>query len=194
MFWTEGERPAIAGTKSGNLIILGSALTVWSEFEKARQIDPKAELMAINLAFCGLRYWVQRQLLVCHHWISLHPEFFAIRHLYAGKRTTTHCFTNAPDKGVDYVWPVSSEGSSGLFATKVALLMGYEKIMLCGIPIKDAPHFHDMPGFRHPEMEDRAVWLAWEMAADALRGRVKSFSGRTKDLLGEPTEDWINGK
>lgn len=82
----------------------------------------------------------------------------------------------------------SWDGSSGLLAVTVALYMGYEKVVLCGIPLdKQAAHYNinepwmDAPRYRH----------AWTKNMPCMRDRVKSMSGWTRNLLGAPTLEWL---
>jgi hypothetical protein len=78
-----------------------------------------------------------------------------------------------------------SSGSSGLFAVGVALELGAESVVLAGVPMQaSAAHFFD----REPWDAVSLYLRAWEARADALRGRVYSMSGWTRDLLGPPPD------
>lgn len=77
-------------------------------------------------------------------------------------------------------------GSSGLFAVKVALIdLGYEDVVLCGVPMTATPHFDDNVPW--PEVD--LFKLGWEQALPQIDGRVRSMSGWTRELLGAPNED-----
>ena len=88
--------------------------------------------------------------------------------------------------GVDHVWPWPGHGTSGLNAVYTALALDYDEIILCGIPLDDSGHYFDPPwrgsNFTHevPDMK----W--WRNAVKHFDGRVKSCSGRTRELLGSP--------
>lgn len=82
----------------------------------------------------------------------------------------------------------SWNGSSGLLCVTVAMYLGYEKIILCGVPLdKQAAHY-----------DDDAVWMdapryrhAWVKHKEFMLGKVKSPSGWTRAILGEPTKEWV---
>lgn len=80
-------------------------------------------------------------------------------------------------------------GTSGLFAVKVALVdLAFDKAVLCGIPMNAQPHFFGGPAWDgHGES-----WKAWPQALNFIKDRARSMSGRTAELLGEPTPDWIS--
>jgi hypothetical protein len=74
-------------------------------------------------------------------------------------------------------------GSSGLFAARVALHLGYQKIILCGVPM-DA---------KLGNINGAAKWdgcaqftVGWIEHHNELAPYVRSWSGWTKDRLGAP--------
>jgi hypothetical protein len=79
-------------------------------------------------------------------------------------------------------------GSSGLFAVKVALEQGFNGIVLTGVPMKeDAGHFvrkHDWPSASN----FRNGWVHHEKD---IKQFVRSMSGWTRELFGEPTPRWL---
>jgi len=65
--------------------------------------------------------------------------------------------------------------------------MGYDEIILAGIPCDDSPRFFDPPGKRHEAFGRETVWDEWLRAKNAVfDGKVKSLSGNTRTWLGEP--------
>ena len=82
-------------------------------------------------------------------------------------------------------------GSTGLFAVLSAIEMGYKKIVLAGMPIDSKGHWY------FPEEEYGPKWTMetyqnwFEFKAIAPSKKVRSLSGYTALLLGEPTKDWL---
>jgi len=78
-----------------------------------------------------------------------------------------------------------ASGSSGLFAAKVTLLdLGFDDVVLCGVPMMPEPH-----------IDDRAPWpdavrfrRPWEALSGDIKARMRSMSGWTRELLGGPGE------
>lgn len=80
-------------------------------------------------------------------------------------------------------------GSSGLLAAKVALVdLGYDRVVLCGVPMTPTPHidgatnWSDKPD-RSPCLGFRNAWLEVD---EEYRRRMRSLSGWTAVLLGKP--------
>lgn len=82
-------------------------------------------------------------------------------------------------------------GSSGLFAVKIARMLGFTRIILAGVPMTaDGNHFvrkvrwNAVQGFRR----------GWERHKDEIAPYVRSVSGWTAEQFGKPTEDFLRGK
>jgi hypothetical protein len=180
-----GQVPSVVNSKRGSLIILGTASNMWEDFFEALKIDGGADLMCLNLAPCFFRQQIEDKKISIHHWVSVHPEFFEIADCYLLGEPWKH--STVSTKRTDYVWGVSSEGSSGAFACRIALALGYKKVILCGIPMDNRPHIYDMPETKLPWAEQDHCRSSWEWSkANEFQGRVKSMSGWTKELLGRP--------
>lgn len=109
----------------------------------------------------------------------------------------------------DYRFPgMNASASSGIFAAKVAIDDGFERIVLAGIPMtKEAGHF--LPKTKNVDGEIRStIWnhldnfasgnpkipKGFELALPFMRGKVKSMSGYTAQVLGTPDRAWLEGK
>lgn len=134
------------------------------------------------------------------HWCTLHTEKITdwYRQRLEGRFTGVGQFWTSNIKTLpnnhilspkDFRHVQSWDGSSGLLAITVALALGYQKIILCGVPLdKKAGHYFspdvpwmDGPRYRH----------AWIKHKGDMDGRVKSMSGWTQALLGAPTKEWV---
>lgn len=137
-------------------------------------------------------------------WVGLHPEWMtgymqqraALGHP-RGFRTAT-CLekeldprkkddTFEPDRRVSYRWPgMKSSASSGIFAAKVAL-EDCEKVILAGVPMTPTKHFSRGRVW----VELNAFNAGLQGAIPHMKGRVRSMSGKTKELLGAPDAEWL---
>lgn len=82
-------------------------------------------------------------------------------------------------------------GSSGLLGAYVGLKVA-DKVVLAGIPMDpNMPHYHKRRHGR-PWKDATLYTTHWRQSMPKLQGRVKSMSGWTKELLGEPTLEWLN--
>lgn len=86
---------------------------------------------------------------------------------------------------------INTRGGSSGFLGALAGRELTDKVVLAGIPLDPTmPHYHDRR--RKQPFKDATRYLpTWEKALPLLQGRVKSMSGNTKQLLGEPTKEWL---
>lgn len=194
-----GEKaPGCAGNFKGTAVVLGSARCIWDDCAK---IDfTKVEVIAINNMIMHHKGRV-------HHGISLHPEEPPLwRQLrWTNQCEESHVITHShrlPENndnlppyefktrhGLDYLWEIEGGrgGSSGLFAAMIGLALGYDKIILAGVPIDGTGHFFDPPGKVVNQFLGTNIKEEWDNAnRNYFKGRVKSLSGRTREWLGEP--------
>lgn len=83
-------------------------------------------------------------------------------------------------------------GSSGLLGAVVGLVVA-EKAVLAGIPMDPSMrHFNDRKKGK-PWDDGRLYWKHWQECLPILKDRVRSISGRTRELLGKPTLEWKDG-
>jgi len=179
-----------AGSKAGqDLCILGSASCLSRDFNG---LNWQGDVMGLNdvpVYFSGS----------CTHWVSLHPEIFQYmlplahkrivnqvsKDVHYDKRIETH--SNAKWPGVDHVWKFEWKGgSSAMFAVQIGLNMGYDRIVLCGVPMDNSPRFTELclVDYKHVDYAYKEGLNAWEEALPQLKGRVFSQSGNTEKLLG----------
>jgi len=125
--------------------------------------------------------------LYADYWISLHPENFdewQKQLTYWPQRvdmTDKRCCFNGLD----------DHASSGAMCVRKALMDGHTKIIMAGIPM-DAHHLH----FNDTKLWTTAntVFTSFVMAVNLnpeLDRCVRSMSGLTRELLGEPTLEWL---
>ena len=79
-------------------------------------------------------------------------------------------------------------GSSALYATRIALEEGWDRVILCGVPLTGRESlgiYADQTGYQ-------VYRVGWEKHLNEIKDYVRSMSGWTKELLGEPTAEWLN--
>lgn len=175
-----GEIPSRCGRFSGPLLVMGGGRTVWDDYAKVRPW--KGEIMAVNDIGAHLHDRIR-------HWVTLHPEYmtgwkkFRLGHHY-GDAVPPMIHSHKPGDAIDMVWPLDAVGgTSGLFACYIGLLLGYDEIVLAGIPMDGTGHWFDPP-WVSTEFADRATENEWKCAIRQIfKGRVSSLSGHTRDWL-----------
>ena len=178
---------------TGILIIAGCGRCVWEDLEKAGVArNEDHDILCVNSMVEHYPGRVEHVYSNDHrllpHWVGARrPKFIRnweqVKHIHSN---------NTAPRGGGNVWPWPGHGSSGLNAVYTGLALGYDQIWLCGIPLDDEGHYFDAPwiktNFTHEvgsrENGDIKYWS--NAARRIFDGKVKSFSGRTKELLGEP--------
>jgi len=183
------ELPGVAGQFSGRLLIVGGARCVWDDIDQlpGRLEKWTGDIMAVNDVGQHIHQFIR-------HWATLHPEYMPGWHAYRyghnyGARGHVYTHSTKIAAAIQFVWDLPlAGGSSGLFAAKIALLMGYEEIVLAGMPMDGSGHFFDPPWLDHSGL-GRADLIEWEQAREVVfGGRVRSLSGKTREILGGPHE------
>lgn len=171
-------------------MIAGTGKTLWDDLEPFRApartpagLRPNWDLMTINVATVIIPLKIQ-------HVYSNHAE--SIQAWIDGRcaRWKRQCkpigHTGNRNHRGNVFWGTPMQGTSALNACIVGHLMGYQRIVLCGVPLDDEGHVYDPPWNKTSftkEVPDRGDALRfWDMAK-AL-GNVSSMSGRTKQYLG----------
>lgn len=108
-----------------------------------------------------------------------------------------------PHKGVDnagrfYDGPIDT---SGMYGAVVGLHLGYDKIILAGVPFDGTGHFYDAPvesklyrsGFcsNTPYKYNWPFKGSWDKLRDKAGDRIRAVSGNLVDCFGELTEEWL---
>lgn len=175
--------PPCAGEYSGEAIVCGSGRGLWDDL--ARLGPGNRHVIAVN-------YGGSHVPLRVVHWCSLHHDqlqhWVGLRQLIYpdDQGIVTHSTTDG--EGVSHVWTPENAGGgcSGLFAAMVGVWLGYERVILCGVPEDNGGHFYDPPGSAgtYQNLGAETIWR--QVDKRIFKGRVKSMSGLTRAILGEP--------
>jgi hypothetical protein len=165
------------------LVIIGSAPCVFNDLAKIPGLE-SCDHMAVGLSSTD-KYSGRIDYIANNHPENI-PAIRAVmmqRHEACSGNYDYKIIGPAHAEGVDIVEPYRPPtGSSAITGTLAAIRMGYRKIILAGCPLTG-----NAPG-GNPYEEFRA---GWEDKKLELIGIVKSMSGWTKELLGEPTGEWL---
>jgi len=177
--------PVIAGTFDGTCRVVGGGSSMWAEFKESEVLLGGTDIICVNVAGMvipqakHLFSWHKKQLSAIKLWRSAEwPDDKSIVH------------SVGEEIRIDWVWRFNGGTSvSGLSCIDLALLLGYKRVALVGIPMDDRGYFYkptDNPDM-HDKWRHREVYKLKEVFGD----KVKSFSGVTKDVFGHPKE-WGN--
>lgn len=189
--------PSYPMAHTGPVLVCGFGPTFYDDLERARQLRPDAPAIAVNEAAKAVKTFAL---------FTLHPEklrrFCALQVQSFGDGFTVHSGGKAFDVQdrprkylrVDYWWrEAAGGGTSAWAAARMARLMGFDEIILTGVPLV------------HGNYADLGFAKAWRVGQKREDGRdmldtyrayvendtswhegVTSMSGWTRDLFGEP--------
>jgi len=186
--------------RSKPVIVFGGARTweqEWNDFEPilTESIGNDYYIAAVNNQISRIPDNVE-------FYFTLHPEKsdpwlkereengYNMNFLYIGHRRRN------TDYRVDYAYPDqpdgSQGGSSGCYAPAILVKhFGFYKIILVGIPMTNLPNaFRQEKSWRH----HHKYMKGWKRHFEIFKGKVKSTSGWTMDVLGYPKLEWIKGE
>lgn len=170
-------------------LCLGGAKTVWEDLERAQALVGDRDHIIVACNFAGVQFRGHLD-----GWATLHPERmdgWRAERAGRGLNTDFRAFVHALRRNVRDVEVVPElwNGSSGPYMAQVALeAMGASGVILCGVPMDgEAGHIH-FPGAWG--VADRYRLAIERMKAAGLP--VRSMSGWTAGVLGEPDAAWLD--
>ena len=173
-------------------LIVGCALCWEDDLNRFKTICSEFDVFAIGLdcPYKGeIKYFATYHIEDIEAYKEKNPgDYKVISHTndfikYCNERNKRRKWVNAT---VDIVYPHEKpSGSSSLLGVKAAIKkLGYEKVVLIGCPM-------DVGNLESRKKSYTVFQKGWLYFKSDLVGKVKSMSGWTKELLGEPTEEWI---
>lgn len=178
-------KPAYLIEHSGPVLVCGNAFNLHEDIEQAKKLFPKAPVIAINgasrevKAFALFSYHPQRFVEAPYSWINRQKKFH--------NDFTVHGSRGEGMPFVDHWWSgARGHGGSVWGARKLASLMGFDKVILCGCPLVPGNYAGYRPGdlMSRQDVVDRYLG---EIKEDVeWHEGVVSMSGATQDLLGCP--------
>ncbi len=177
-------------------LVVGSASCLWDDVSAAKSLCKFDAVYCVNET--GIQ-WPE----AFDVWATLHPEFMgdykaqrASRGLPNGyqvvappdKELGTVGKNLKADRRISYLYPgMNSSASSGGYAAKVALEDGHDRVVLAGVPMNNSEHFRRGEAWS----QCGAFTIGFEQSVPFFAGRVRSMSGRSKELLGAPSAGWL---
>ena len=174
-------------------VVLGTAPCMWDDLARA---PDGLDVVAVNRA--GMLYLDPIVL-----WVSVHgknlQEFIDARRGLGGSMDFDSYgnFAASEESGDTIRWNrPNGGGSSSLFAVKIARELGYDRIVLAGVPLEGQTTIVDVDGteiVEEPSHLGFGVYRGgWLKVLDEIRNNVRSMSGWTRETFGEPTAEWLN--
>jgi hypothetical protein len=174
-------------------LVLGSASCLWLDVDAALSVGEYDAVIAVKrtgIVWPGPLY----------SWVSLHPDWmvdYAAQRAERGHPPAREIVAHEMRPGIDRVanhkWPeqTTRSGASGMFGVKVAIEDGFDRIVICGMPMSQQIGRIDGRRTWHSA---RTYQPAVLQAVHHMKDKVRSVSGWTMELLGYPSAEWLNGE
>jgi hypothetical protein len=189
--------PEIYQQCRGSLLILGAGRSLWEDLQSLKKYKFD-DVMAVNFTAAFYSGYIS-------HFATLEGNMasfsLGLRERIHGKDDNKiHIHVNDSghaEDGINWNMPEDiKHGSSGIFALSVGVCLGFDKIVIAGMPLDGKGRFFDPPGEVSGPMsyDDGFIRRTWEryMHDGEWLSKVRSCSGRTRSWLGEPTLEWFN--
>jgi len=169
-------------------VVVGSAQCVFEDLAKLQALLPdRKDYIVFSVNFASMLPIKPNYIVGMHGaYIDTYKNIACIKAEEFG--WIKNFYTVSSFGHADYVYKdLGGDGTSGRFAVDVALKLRFKKILLCGVPIDGTDRFYG--DIKH----DYAPLINYKEWTEQDNSKVRSFSGNTKKLLGEPTEAWLTG-
>lgn len=171
----------------GPCIIAGSAWCVHDDIKRAKEKRPEAPIITINrtaIAYDGL-FMVAVDFKKCEPWKAEAEKKWGKKiELHAGKPLGPGWPKG--HKHIDYWWPKlqGGGGSSTWVASKIALNIGFEEIIICGAPLEPGPYFDGSFGWQDRTIKNMEMFREPWRRDKFMHPYVKGMSGFARELFG----------
>jgi hypothetical protein len=170
----KGELPGLVGSKSGSILVIGSASCVTHDLNAYDKLH-NGERMLINDMIPVYRGKAE-------HVASLHPAKLYMWARVRKDKPLAHS-THRAGEWPPEIWNIHADGgTSGLFGVIISFLMGFDSVVLAGIPVSDEQKITGQVGGISAETM-RQEWMRF---APFFGDKVKSLSGWTREQFGAP--------
>ncbi len=182
-------RPRYPFEHSGACLVVGTAWNMWNDLERAKSLRPKHKIFGVNrtgkFLKCDLMFSFDRKPIATFRWIQ--QDNFGEGHFTYHSWLPDNETTYDDFPAVDYWWAnAGGGGTSSWGAARVALMMGFDEVILCGVPMSPGPYVDgkEAPTFSSKQHVENSRQV---MEKDTwMHEAVRSMSGWTRELLGEP--------
>lgn len=193
---THGTYPAYPYKHSGSVVVAGFGETLQRDLDAVQAVKPNLPIIAVNKAcevikaFAIYSFHFERGKLDL--WAEVQRKRFGEGFAVFGpgkKEWYEHNKRNYPH--VEYWAPsTASRGSSGWCAVKLAKLLGFDEVIMCGIPVQPGPYADRRHAMYWQSKRTNAVEQFRKAIEDdkGSHAGVRSMSGWSRQLLGAP--DW----
>lgn len=134
---------------SGRVLVCGTGHTLWRDLEAAGfRGDGDFDVIAVNRAIQDLPCRIAHGYSNHSGMLRLWRECRDVRQQNIDRHYDGMVLHTNGENCRDAVkWPFPGTGTSSLNAVYLALCLGYEDIVVCGVPLDNGPHYYEPPWY-----------------------------------------------
>lgn len=178
------------------LLIVGDATDVIGDLRQFIDIGVEFDTMALNYSAKIIPWSIQHFVAGDSHMRDMQKQAKKL-----DDKVVKHCW-NPNSFGFDVRWirrfGGGWTGTTAMLGLKVGIALDYLRIVLAGIPMDNSGNWYApaLPDDDVKKDKDHRhhLWKWTEIAGRPLGRFIRSMSGNTLDLFGEPTKDWLEMK
>jgi hypothetical protein len=181
--------PPYSFEHSGPVLVCGSAWTFPEDYAEARSRYPDAPAIAVNgaAAFVPAFALYSQHPLKFPRWISKRRKLPGGFTVHAAGRS--HLRNNLGLEGdlssVDHFWEgIASKGSSAWGARRLAAAMGFDLVILCGVPLSPGEYVGGVVGKVNQRQSAMDGYRQAVLDDTDMHTGVISMSGWTREIFG----------
>lgn len=175
----------------GPVLVCGNAWCLMEDLLAARKIPrlEKAPIIGVN----GTSYHLRLDFLFSQSHLDKFPRWKAAqRRLHSDFTCHTTGSGAAADKFpfIDYWWKdTAGQGTSTWAARKLARFLGFDEVVLCGMPLEQGGYYKGKEFAKHFYQQPKINFYRQGVEKDIdWHGGCSSMSGWTRELLGAPVD------
>ena len=180
--------------KKDVLLIVGDASGVIDDISAFLDFEVDFDTMCINYSPKLIRWPIQ-------HFIAGDSHLADMQAMAGSMKNgcIKHCW-NPNSANFDVRWVKNSaqgwNGTTANLGIRIGLILGYLRIVLAGIPMDNSGNWYQSviaPDDVKQGKDHRAhLWKWIEIATRPIARMIRSMSGNTADMFGQPDKDWLN--
>ncbi len=178
------------------LLVIAAGRCVWDDLAN---IIPRLKHEKLPFETMGINYMIFLYDGKLDYAASWHFDWsgMAVKlRTYRGQLNKPILYGPKPYEGVDKVerFHGTSIESSGMYGSYIGLRMGFDKIILVGIPFDDSGHFWQRPQTERTRSRFSYSWPAkksWDKLRDDCDDKIRAVSGSLIECFGELTDEWL---
>lgn len=181
------------------LLVVGDGSSMPEDYVAFQRFGIDHDTMAMNYSAYALKEWGEK----FQHFIAGDSHFEDMQKVAQSLNNgcVKHCWNPGcgEEKGFDVRWVKQDHrgwsGTTANLGVKIGITLGYLRIVLAGVPMDRSGHWYDkyLPekDIKRTHIHAAHLWFWTELATRPVGKFIRSMSGNTKDLLGEPTHKWL---